>query len=199
MTNTKALACAAIISAALLSSAAFAQVYKCVDTSGKITFSDQGCASEHSSAKVDIGSINTQDSSQYQQRIREDRLERSRPKQKMQVTVVGDDSSSSRNRMQDKLCREALTPHKGAHGLTASQRSIAASCVSGNFSSSSSYDSNGSSSFPVAPPAPTHITNCDEGGCWDNQGGRYSKGAGSTYFGQDGKSCQNIGGQMQCN
>ena len=40
---------------------------------------------------------------------------------------------------------------------------------------------------------------CDAGGCWDNLGGRYTRGAGNTYFPTTGgPSCQMIGGVMRC-
>lgn len=121
MLNLKVFSCMAVIAAALLHpSIALSQAYKCVDASGKTTFSDQGCVADHSAAKVDIGSVNTQDSSQYQQRILDERLE---PKQKMRVTVMGN------------YCKAALTKHKGAHGLTAAQLSAASACVGrGGFS-----------------------------------------------------------------
>lgn len=203
MINTKALACAAIISAALLSPAVvFSQVYKCVDANGKTTFSDQGCATSDSATTVDIGRVNTQDSSQYQQRILDDRLERSQPKQKVRVTVVGDGRSDQRKRMQDAYCKAALTKHKGAHGLTAAQLSAASACAGVGSSQSNDNQRSSYSAPPVqyqATPPPSHITDCDGTGCWDNQGGRYNKAAGSTYFRQDGKACQSIGGQMQCN
>lgn len=47
--------------------------------------------------------------------------------------------------------------------------------------------------------APVSIVNCDVAGCWDTNGTRYNKGAGDTYFPSTGGSCQNVGGQMQCN
>lgn len=49
------------------------------------------------------------------------------------------------------------------------------------------------------PPGPSIITNCDAGGCWDNQGKRYNSGGGPTMIRQDGRVCQRIGGMMQCN
>lgn len=45
---------------------------------------------------------------------------------------------------------------------------------------------------------PSMITNCDAGGCWDNLGGRYNRGAGDTYFGPSGSACQMVGTQMIC-
>lgn len=120
MLNSKLFFYAAILVASFLHpTTAFSQVYKCVDATGKTTFSDQGCANNHSATIVDLGHVNTQDSYQYKQRILEDRLERSQPKERMRVTVVGDGKSNQQWRMQDKLCIEALTPHKGAYGRPA--------------------------------------------------------------------------------
>ena len=54
---------------------------------------------------------------------------------------------------------------------------------------------------PVPAPIPqpqTYITNCGQGGCWDNSGGFYARGSGRTYFDQSGGGCQMIGGMMQC-
>ena len=55
-----------------------------------------------------------------------------------------------------------------------------------------------SSDIPMAPPPPSVITSCDNAGCWDNTGGRYTKGAGTTFFGP-GSTCQKIGNQLICN
>jgi len=53
---------------------------------------------------------------------------------------------------------------------------------------------------PKSPaPAPSIITSCDNGGCWDNLGGRYNKGAGNTYIpAASGGACQLVGGMMNC-
>lgn len=49
-------------------------------------------------------------------------------------------------------------------------------------------------------PAPTAITSCTGGGCWDNAGNRYNGTASdNTLFRSDGKVCQRIGNILQCN
>lgn len=45
----------------------------------------------------------------------------------------------------------------------------------------------------------SNIASCDPAGCVDTQGRRYNKGAGSTYFRADGRTCQQIGQQLHCN
>lgn len=53
-------------------------------------------------------------------------------------------------------------------------------------------------SAPASQPARV-ITSCDSTGCWDSLGGRYNKGADSTYFpASGGPVCQMIGSQMHC-
>ena len=54
--------------------------------------------------------------------------------------------------------------------------------------------------YPVLPPPrpmPPRVTNCDKGGCWDEQSRRYNKGGGNTYFGPSGP-CTQIGNTMRC-
>lgn len=45
------------------------------------------------------------------------------------------------------------------------------------------------------------VTNCDSAGCWGTDGTRYNRGAGSTLFGSNGKTCQWVsqGAPLQCN
>lgn len=51
--------------------------------------------------------------------------------------------------------------------------------------------------LPAPAPQPSVITSCDNGGCWDNLGNRYNRGAGNTFFGPSG-ACQKVGSTMQC-
>jgi hypothetical protein len=51
---------------------------------------------------------------------------------------------------------------------------------------------------PPPKPRPTTIMSCDRGGCWDDAGNRYNKGAGGM-FRDDGKFCQSIGNMLHCN
>ncbi len=180
--------------AILLPCTASAQVFKCVDANGKTTFSDQGCATGHAASAISVSPANSSDSSQY----RSQQPTYSQPEIGQQpggarVTVVGADNDAERQRK--KLCQEASTPHKGAQGLTAAQRAHAAQLCAGI-------------SLPIPEPrtapapalaAPPVITNCDSAGCWDTNGVRYNRGAGTTHFpATGGPACQLINGQMIC-
>jgi len=50
----------------------------------------------------------------------------------------------------------------------------------------------------AAASAAAVITTCDPGGCWDSLGRRYN-GSGATMIRSDGRSCQRVGNQFQCN
>jgi len=47
------------------------------------------------------------------------------------------------------------------------------------------------------PSAPSVITTCDAGGCWDNLGNRYN-GTGATLMGPTGKLCIRTGNWIEC-
>lgn len=64
----RATASLAVLALLSFPSASAAQVYRCVDAAGKVTFSDQGCAGGHSSSAIDVAPANTLDSSQYEVR-----------------------------------------------------------------------------------------------------------------------------------
>lgn len=185
---------------------ASAQVQKCVDpVTGKITFSDRGCSTGEETTTVRIAPANSVDGSQYRQQQSEPTYphaghmpriepERSGPR----VTGVG--TSNDADRQRQKLCKEASTPHKRAHGLTAAQRAAAAQLCAGiTLPSPATNSAPAQAPMPAPSPVPALIVNCDAGGCWDSNGQRYNRGAGATHFpANGGPACQLTGGQMIC-
>lgn len=176
-----------------------AQVQKCVDpTTGKITFSDRGCNTGEESTAVRVSPANSIDGSQYRQQASApanpyaDQANQADPERRG-PRVAGVGTNNVADRQQQKLCKEASTPHKGAHGLTAAQRVAAAQeCAGINLPSPASNAA--STSAPAAP-----IVNCDSSGCWDASGARYNRGAGDTHFpANGGPACQLIHGNMIC-
>jgi hypothetical protein len=51
---------------------------------------------------------------------------------------------------------------------------------------------------PVLPGAPSLLTSCDPGGCWDSHGKRYNSGGANTYLNQSGRPCNRNGIWVQC-
>lgn len=201
----------AVLLACLLPGLGYAQLYKCAGADGKVTFTQHGCSTGSATESIEVGAVNSQDSTAARRSIAEEQLRRSMQPQKVRVTVVADPRIAERqNRARNDLCREANTPYKGAHNrqLTARQRAMSSACGSGASAGeigriSFEHKKAAAASRPPTPsgsPAPAHITNCDGAGCWDNQGNRYNRGAGPTHFRQDGRVCHDTGGgQMLCN
>lgn len=200
--NTKTrLVAGVFLLSALWTTQAAAQFYKCVDNSGKVTFSDQGCTSGESSSALAIQPANSMDSSRYQQPVYQEYPSQAPiepPRDRTRVTVVG--GSNDADRQRQKLCKEASTPHKGAHGLTAAQRAHAAQLCAGISLPIPAPHAVTAPASPSAQPAPPAVmSSCDPGGCWDSNGLRYNRGAGATHFpANGGPACQLINGNMIC-
>lgn len=201
-------------SVALGATQAHAQMYKCVGPKGEITFTKHGCNTVSQTQKIEVGAVNSQDSSADRRNIDEYQQRRSMQPKGTRVTVIADSRIAERQQKERKdLCHEASTPYKGAQNrqLTIRQRAMARACDSGASADeiqriSLEHKQAATRVAPSVPsvsnhelPAPSHITNCDQGGCWDNMGNRYNQGAGPTHFRQDGRVCQQVGSMMQCN
>jgi len=165
--------------------------YKWVDSKGKVTYSSKPPPAGAKQQKIEtlrsLGS--TPAASTQQKEFKSNASIPTRyhnPYQGSNRTTYSPPRQPERSAEQQRLINEASQPIPGSRGLTASQRNAIAglSNTSNNISNS-------------APTSST--TNCDSAGCWGTDGTRYNKGAGNTYFPPTGGSCQNIGGQMQCN
>lgn len=111
----------------------------------------------------------------------------------MQQTVSQSVSGSSSDGNSQAMSDYCSKPVAGAHGMTAKQMEICFGRSSGSSSASSSYPA----PAPVTS-SPSSVGNCDGSGCWGSDGTRYNSAGGGNYYSQDGRFCQNIGGQLQC-
>lgn len=165
---------------------------------GAVEYTDGGC--RHGAGKsMNIPTGNTLDSGQVHRDMRRlkakqaEKEARRRENMRRMNSLQRKQAQRQASEQERKLCERIARPHKGAQNgqLTAAQRNALRSCAGGR-----------TSAPPMPPvqaaPRPSNITNCDPGGCWDNLGNRYNKGAGTTYFNQHGGVCQSIGGQMHC-
>lgn len=194
-----------------------AEIYKCVDENGKVSYSDIGCTTAKRS-KVKI-SDNTANSAQYRKSII--RQERQAIVQAYQAEIPKRPTSQDTYQQDAKERSLDMDFRSGKYTSTQMQamkeaikmsnsRNMIIDIKRGRYSSAElrsmfklqdsvlAPTKPSSILAPTASPLPSIITNCDNAGCWDNNGLRYSKGAGSTYFPTTGGSCQLIGGQMHC-
>lgn len=182
------------------------QIYKWVDSQGKVTYSSKKPPQGMQEQKIETirslkaalppqrtysqGTRNSTQQSYQQQNY--NRQSYSQPHQPTR--------SAEQEAERQALLKAASTPYKGSQNgqLTAAQLRTQAALNGVNVSSGDSYTNNSySAPMPPRQPTPTHMTSCDGSGCWDNQGNRYS-GNNGTYY-NNGRVCRDVGGQMQCN
>ena len=165
------------------------QIYKWVDKQGTVTYSKKKPPQGIQEQKIDtLRSLGTTPPPQrtYSQNTRNSDQEQNYNSQSRQPT-----RSAEQEAERQALLKSASTPYSGARGLTASQRDTLSTLNGGD-------NSNGGYSNSSQRQSST-VTNCDGAGCWGSDGTRYNRGAGNTYFPSNGGSCQDVGGQMQCN
>lgn len=180
----------------MLSSATQAGVMKCVDKKGNITFSDSGCASGKMGQHVYISPTTESPNKRYEYSSDDQDVDygydtsfnNSTSTNRQAANVNSGQQAQARRyedrqRLENDLRIANASRNNNGRPLTRKERGLPSSFYSA----------------PMPPSPPPNITSCDGAGCWDNRGTRYNKGAGSTYFPSSGGSCQNIGGQMQCN
>lgn len=180
--------------------------YKWVDSKGNVTYSSKPPPSGAKQQKIDtIRSLGTPPAPQraYMPKPSPGNSTNYSAQQPSQTNQTYNaprqpERSAEDEALRQKIIKEASTPHKGSRGLTGSQLKTL-SAMAGVDVPADHSNSRNSYSAPMPQRAPSTITNCDSSGCWGSDGTRYNKGAGDTYFPSTGGSCQNIGGQMQCN
>lgn len=143
----------------------------------------------------ELESIKSSNQRSYDQQRQQQQLSANATPQPNRQALSSQNSLSYSERQEREKLKALLSkPHKGSNGeLTRSQREALVALETGQPMPSNSQNNGGSI------PTPSNITSCDGSGCWDTNGTRYNKGAGNTYFPSTGGSCQNVGGQMQCN
>lgn len=184
-------------------------IVRCVDpNTGAVTYSDRACP-KGGGEEVRFHRGNAASSTHFREEIERKRLEEEQDAQERRTYSEADQrrvKAVQQQRRQgewDKLCKEGIKPYKGSQNgqLTTAQRRLLMECAgipAKGHGTSDAAPTTMPVPVPAAQPTPSTITNCDAGGCWDNQGGRYRKGAGPTHIRQDGKVCQRIGELMQC-
>ncbi len=177
---------------------AIAQAYKCKDAKGRITYSDAPCLGQDTSTVSTSG--NTVDGSA-------DRGRASRSEETSSGSRGSQASSGMTEQQRQDRIRELEIDSKRV-GNTPQQRRAAKKELEelmgggpAKEASASGQSARKPSSAETLPSSsgPAIVVNCDPAGCWDTQGRRYNKGAGPTFIRSDGRPCQQVGNQFQCN
>lgn len=206
-----------------------AQVHKCVDASGRATFSDTPCPTSAKTSNQVLGREATEtriepEDAGYRRNM--ESINRSRAALQGSVDVVTRQSQGPEGGgaaiMDGPSSQQVRSTLQGSGGRDDCETtSTRKSCIGGsrsanpNWSPRRGYYGGGGAAdqqFEIeqerlrqaaaakAAQPPAMLTNCNAGGCWDIQGNRYnSTGNGSRLVKSEGRTCQANGKFVSCN
>lgn len=217
----------AALAALAISGAAGAQVHRCVDAAGKVSFSDAPCPTTAKSAARVLGADATDRRWENEVYGRERNMRSienasriiQEPTSDAQFggpvsigTPAGRHAGEPAPRAEGQLhpddanC-DTQSPRKGCFG--------GARSVNPNWSPRRGYFGGGGPADRRhqqehdrareiaerdASRGPVRATNCNAGGCWGSDGNRYNRtGDGQNFFRSDGKFCRANGNTFSCN
>lgn len=185
------------------SAVAQGQVFKCADDrTGKISYSNVPCHGTNSGREIRVQENSLDTSGAREQAMRRELNELRSRVQAMEQAPAAQPPVA--NRMDSEECRQARRSYDIEAGSMTRNKSTVEAKRSAMYGACGMREPDRveiNNRYEVTPrrSSNNHITNCDAGGCWDDEGGRYTRGAGDTYFpSQGGGACQMIGGRMQC-
>jgi hypothetical protein len=182
-----------------------AQVWKCKsDATGKIEYSGTPCDTRRTGKMVNTApnEVDASGSRQAAEQMRARKIHDEAMMQDARATAAAESGPGGRT-ASEGACGDVEGEYQRAKSKRAPPETMQS--LKNRVRIACSRDPVGSSPRTMAASGgasaarPSMITNCDAGGCWDNLGGRYNMGAGTTYIpSSGGAACQLIGGQMQC-
>lgn len=204
-----------ILLAALLVAASFpaaAQVYKCKTPSGGTLISDHPCQGGNKTEKVRQAEPVTLEqqlqAAEVQQRRRQQlsdiqaeeaahraRLEERQIQRAAENEIRAEQAAMAQAMDKERECSELAQQRV----LSPSQKTTLRTECSEHLRKRPRAPSAPIVDTPLPPKGPSIITNCDPSGCWDTNGQRYNNAGGGNAFRQDGRFCQRMGNQFQCN
>jgi hypothetical protein len=191
---------------------AFAQVFKCKDATGKIAYQNTGCATDQQQSKPVIV---TQPEPPPQEKAAS---ATARTGNGSGSTANAQSSPSSdpapnyassveceRAKHEEDIARNRIT--KKAGDIAAARGRAEQACLGPQgYANAEAARAEGKerarlrqAATPPAPTAPTAITSCDPGGCFDNLGNHYIDAGGGVLHGSNGKVCIRTGTTVNCN
>ncbi|MGJ3704611.1 DUF4124 domain-containing protein [Variovorax sp. AFSI2.2] len=191
MSCSKALVATTLLAASF---AACAQVHRCTDAAGKVSFSDTACPTTAKQAARVLGADATDrrwENEVYgRQRNMESIENAARLLREPTSDAVGDagggiiqSDPNERIRAQDERNMQRRMATMDADRARRAER-----------------DARADEARQAGSGAPTTITNCNASGCWDSAGNRYNRtGDGRNFWRADGKFCRANGNTFSCN
>lgn len=190
MSYSKSVVAAAFL---VVSCGASAQVHRCTDAAGKVSFSDTACPTTSKQAARVLGADATDrrwENEVYgRQRNMESIENATRILREPTSDAVGDGGGgiiqsdpNERIRAQDDRNMQRRMAEIDADRARRAER-----------------DARAEEARRASRGGPTLLTNCNATGCWDNAGNRYNRrGDGQTLWSGDGRVCRPRGNAIYC-
>lgn len=175
---------AAVLMMAWATCVAQAQVHKCKDSVGKITYSNMPCPAGAQGGQIELRQnvIDSRDSYERNVRYLQQRQYDEAARQAQQA-------QAEQEQMQRELLERALRPP---------EPTTAAAPLQPVQSHSRRKPRQPGYAPPANQPTPRVITHCAGGFCHDNQGGTTAMPP-QTFTNSDGTTCTSMGGTLTCN
>lgn len=220
---------ATLLALFILAMPAAAQVHRCKDASGKLTYSDRACDKDHSGELIEqkkspeeIFAERMRASEANERKYRAQAAERQsqavEPRQNQ--TRATENQQDAPNRATSRECQAAqrqldlvasittLSADAMRQRVNDAEFKVRTLCGS-SASSASARQATPPTPVPVPVPVPdiptpppgqpNIISNCDPGGCWDINGRRFNSTGAGSFFRDDGKFCTPVGPNIVCN
>lgn len=194
---------ATLIAIAAMALPASAQVHRCKDGAGKITYSDQPCNAAQSG-----GVLERQRSREQVQEERFRAAEANERKQLQRLDEQEREWAAQNQRALQPMAAPAVR-HSGNDWAARKALENAATSASSITNDGGRWDQAAKTHRPqerreetrrksAAAPPPTGFTNCVPGFCYDNQGQIYNRVSQDFMTGPSGKTCHRTGSMWNC-
>lgn len=209
------------IAFAVLAASAQAQVNKCVNAQGKISYSETPCVSGQRGGQVLGRDATAAADDPYAAQRTMDSIQRARELQQGTVNGAVQQSQGSGGMVSMDAPR-AASPTRAAKSDVEGCDTVSTrkGCIGGErgrnptWSPNRGYNGGGgpadqryeadrprraAAAAQAERDAPKWLTNCNGSGCWDSSGNRYNRtGDGSKLIGPSGRVCREMGDRFQC-
>lgn len=190
-----------ILALALFAATASAQVFRCQDASGKLTFSDRPCGTgqngvmvQRQRSEVEL-MMERERAYEAEQRKRERRMVEQEMEWAEQQQRAMQPAPVVRHSGNDWQARKDLENARTSSGSIMNN--------GGRFDRAAEAqrerDRKEAAHRRAAANPPTHMTHCAGGFCYDDRGTPYSQNGPELIRSSDGRVCRVIGGMTQCN
>jgi hypothetical protein len=203
--------------AGLFALGASAQVHKCVDAKGKISYSETPCGAAERGGQVlgkDATALRSEEEQLYQAQRNRDSL--SRTLQQQQEMIHGAPPPADEDVVPAPVRRAGVArqPLPAVETEPCETYSTRQGCIGGarasnpNWSPRKGYYGGGGPADQAreqqerqrANAPPGQMVNCDTAGCWGSANGvRYNRVAGGNLSGANGSFCTRAGNTFNCN